>query len=296
MCINNTVNFKNTGSSGSGVTHSWTIKEIYGVTGTTVDWSYTFLSAGTYSITHTVTNAGCTATVTSTVTVINCSAPTVTAAGTPICPGECATVTSIGTGGTTPYTYSWSNGSSTQNINPCPATTTTYTVTIQDKNGTSSTSTAVVTVNPAVTASTTVTNITCSGSSNGTATGNPGNGTPGYAYSWSNGSIASQISNLTSQIYTVTITDSKGCSAISTASIVSPPPLKALFSKGTASCISCGCKEWTMVNASGGTSPYSYSWPDGYDRRYKNHLCPGAYTINIKDKNGCSVNVNLTAP
>ncbi|MBI2271849.1 MAG: hypothetical protein HYU69_16020 [Bacteroidetes bacterium] len=66
--------------------------------------------------------------------------------------------------------------------------------------------------------------------------------------------------------------------------------------KGTANCTGCGCKQWIMINATGGTSPYFYSWPDGYDKRYKNQLCPGNYTVNIKDKNGCSVNVNFTTP
>jgi len=68
------------------------------------------------------------------------------------------------------------------------------------------------------------------------------------------------------------------------------------FVKGTSNCVSCGCKEWIMVTATGGTSPYSYSWPGGYNKRYLSNLCPGNYTINIKDKNGCSINVGLTAP
>ncbi|MBI2268810.1 MAG: PKD domain-containing protein [Bacteroidetes bacterium] len=72
--------------------------------------------------------------------------------------------------------------------------------------------------------------------------------------------------------------------------------LAGQFTKGTSSCAGCGCKQWIMITATGGTSPYSYLWPDGYTNRYKNDLCPGAYTINIKDKNGCSVNVNLTTP
>ncbi|MCC6691430.1 MAG: SBBP repeat-containing protein [Bacteroidia bacterium] len=72
--------------------------------------------------------------------------------------------------------------------------------------------------------------------------------------------------------------------------------LTAQYTKGTANCSNCGCKEWIMVNATGGTAPYSYTWSDGYVNRYKNGLCPGAYLINVKDKNGCSVNLNVNAP
>ncbi|MBI2269498.1 MAG: hypothetical protein HYU69_03975 [Bacteroidetes bacterium] len=96
--------------------------------------------------------------------------------------------------------------------------------------------------------------------------------------------------------YTVTVTDANGCAATTMVVITSPPPLIGQFSKGSATCTGCDCKEWLMINATGGTSPYSYVWSNGYNRRYKNNLCPGTYTINITDKNGCSVNVNLTAP
>jgi hypothetical protein len=72
--------------------------------------------------------------------------------------------------------------------------------------------------------------------------------------------------------------------------------LSAQFIKGTANCMGCGCKEWIMVTASGGTTPYSYSWPNGYNKRYQNKLCPGAYIINVVDTNGCSINVTINAP
>jgi hypothetical protein len=72
--------------------------------------------------------------------------------------------------------------------------------------------------------------------------------------------------------------------------------LTAQYIKGTANCAGCGCKEWIMVNASNGTSPYNYLWPDGYDKRYKNKLCPNTYTIKVTDKNTCTVNVVINAP
>jgi hypothetical protein len=72
--------------------------------------------------------------------------------------------------------------------------------------------------------------------------------------------------------------------------------LSAQYIKGTATCSTCGCKEWIMVNAKDGTPPYSYSWPAGYDKRYQNKLCSGTYTIKVTDKNGCSVNVGVSTP
>ncbi|MBI2271835.1 MAG: SBBP repeat-containing protein [Bacteroidetes bacterium] len=300
VCKNTLVNFTHTGTTGTGVTFSWVISPLTpaNVSGTTTDFSYTFISAGTYSVFHSVNRSGCSTSITSTVTVIDCAGgPTVTATGSSVCSGTCSNVTSAGSGGTGPYTYNWSNGSTTQNISPCPVSTTTYTVTITDSAGGTSTSTAVATVNPAVTATTVTTNISCSGGT-GAATASGVSGSLPYTYSWSAGVQGSgfQVSGLTAGTYTVTITDSKGCTGTSTATIISPQPLAGQFTKGTANCAGCGCKEWVMVNAAGGTSPYSYSWPDGYVNRYKNQLCPGTHMVNITDKNGCAINVNLTTP
>lgn len=288
-----TVAFTHTGSAG---TYSWTISAPANVSGATADFSYKFLSAGTYTITHTTTNSGCWKQTTSVISVINCSGPTVTATGKSVCPGSCATITSVGVGGTAPYTYSWSSGATTQNINSCPGSTTTYTVKITDNTGATSTSTAVATVNPAVTLTTASSNITCNGSGDGTAIATGGGGTPPYTYNWSTGKTTQTITGLTAGNYTVTVTDAKGCNYSSTASIINPLVLAGQFAKGTAACSGCGCKQWVMINATGGTSPYSYSWPDGYIKRYKNQLCPGNYSVNITDKNGCSVNINLVAP
>ncbi|MBL7892460.1 MAG: SprB repeat-containing protein, partial [Bacteroidia bacterium] len=295
VCAGTTVNFTNTGTTG---TYYWGISFPNSgtvVTGTTVNFSYTFLSPGNYSITHQVTTNGCTNPVQSTVVVINCTGPKVTAIGNVVCQGSCAAITSSGTAGSPPYIYSWSNGSTTQNINVCPVSTATYTVTIKDSGGNTSTSTAMVTVNSAVAATVTSNNIICNGGK-GSAAASGGNGSSPYAYTWSNGQTSQTATGLSAGNYTVTVTDIKGCTGISTVVILSPPPLSGQFTKGAANCSSCGCKEWLMVNAAGGTSPYSYSWPDGYANRYKNQLCPGNYIINIKDKNGCSINVSLTTP
>ncbi|MBI2271751.1 MAG: SBBP repeat-containing protein [Bacteroidetes bacterium] len=144
---------------------------------------------------------------------------------------------------------------------------------------------------------------------NGSATINLTCSEPNYSYVWSNGSSTLNNTSTTNTItglcpgnYTVTVTSNCNQTQTATATfVITGTPcetctLTGQFTKGTVNCTNCGCKEWVMITATGGTSPYSYSWPDGYTNRYKNNLCPGAYTINIKDKNGCSINVNLTAP
>lgn len=293
LCMGVNACFTNTGSTG---TYTWKIGAPVSVSGTTTNFCYTFLTAGTYSVNHTVANAGCTNTIEKQVVVLNCSGPTITATGSSVCPGSCAAITTVPAGGTAPYTYLWSNGATAQNINPCPVTTTTYTVTIKDTGGNTSTSSAVVTINPTVNATTIPSNINCSGGTGSITAAGAGGSVP-YVYNWSaSGGSGSMVTGLTAGNYTVTVTDSKGCTGTSTASIISPLPLAGQFTKGTANCVGCSCKEWLMLTATGGTNPYSYSWPGGYTNRYKNQLCPGTYLINITDKNGCSVNVSLSTP
>ncbi|MBI2271005.1 MAG: PKD domain-containing protein [Bacteroidetes bacterium] len=143
----------------------------------------------------------------------------------------------------------------------------------------------------------TQTNVSCDSGSNGSATVAANGGTSPYTYLWpATGQTGITATGLIAGSYIVTVTDANGCTATSAATISSPSPLVGLFTKGTANCTECGCKEWILVNATGGTSPYTYLWPDGYANRYKNKLCPGAYTINIKDKNNCNINITVTSP
>ncbi|MBI2268976.1 MAG: SBBP repeat-containing protein, partial [Bacteroidetes bacterium] len=149
-------------------------------------------------------------------------------------------------------------------------------------------------------------NTTCT-PCNGSATINLTCSEPNYSYIWSNGSSTMNVTSTTNTVTglcpgTYTVTATSNCNQTQTATFVitgtpcSTCTLAGQFTKGTANCTNCGCKEWIMVNATGGTNPYNYLWPDGYTGRYKNKLCAGNYTIKIKDQNGCSVNVNLSAP
>jgi PKD repeat protein len=90
--------------------------------------------------------------------------------------------------------------------------------------------------------------------------------------------------------------DSITKTAYITASSCSACTLSAEYIKGTSNCAHCGCKEWIIITASNGAAPYTYSWPDGYDKRYINKLCPGNYTVKVIDKNGCSVNLPVSTP
>jgi len=288
ICIGSTVNFTSTGTRDPNL-QAWAIsKKAPIVTGSTVDFSYTFLTAGSYSVTHTVSDGICTNVATSTVNVINCSAPTITAIGNTICSGTCASVTSTPSGGTSPYTYLWSNGATTQNINPCPASTATYTVTITDAGAFTATTTVTVTVNPVVNVTATPTNVSCFGGSTGSVLANGSSGTSPYSYSWSGTQTTQTISNLAIGNYTVTITDSKGCTSTSTTAITQPAVIALTASQNTPSTCSGNNGVAVTTAATGGTGTFSYLWSNGSTGLTASPLASGTYTVTATDANGCT--------
>lgn len=130
-----------------GADGSATVQAGFGTPGYTYSWApsggsgatASNLGSGTYTATVTDAN-GCTATST---TTINVPAPIViTPTTTDEINGNDGSASIAVSGGTAPYTYSWSNGGNTQNIFALPGGT--YTVTVTDANGCTQTATVVV--------------------------------------------------------------------------------------------------------------------------------------------------------
>ena len=116
------------------------------------------------------------------------------------------------TGGAPPYSFNWSNGGNTQVINNLASGT--YVVTVTDSNGCSNTCQNTVGNSFAVECS-------ISAQQDPTCLGNDGiivaqglAGAPPYTYSWSSGQNTSTITGLTAGTYTLTVTDSDGCTDV----------------------------------------------------------------------------------
>jgi len=118
--------------------------------------------------------------------------------------------TAVSTGGSTPYTYAWSNGNSTNSVTGLSSGN--IAVTISDVNGCSSNAGYVVNEPTAITISTAATNASSSTAADGTATATANGGTGAFTYAWSNGAATATSTGLATATYTVTATDSNGCS------------------------------------------------------------------------------------
>ncbi|MDX2280653.1 MAG: SdrD B-like domain-containing protein, partial [Saprospiraceae bacterium] len=244
----------------------------------------TGLAAGTYTVTVTDAN-NCTKTISA--IVIQPTTVVLSATTTPVScfGGSNGTVDLSVSGGTTPYTYVWSNGATTQDLNSLVANT--YTVTVTDANGCIKTTTATVTQPTDISLSTIVTNVSCFGGSNGAIDLNVSGGTPGYTYVWSTGATTQDVANLVAGSYTVTVKDANNCTKTISATITQP---NALTSSTVVTNVLCfGSNNGAIdLTVNGGTTPYTYLWSNTATTQDISVLTAGTYTVTITDAQNCT--------
>lgn len=214
--------------------------------------------------------------------------PTVTAVS---CSGVCdGIVTAAPAGGTAPYTYKWNPGPPAS-ANPtltglCAGN---YSLLVTDKKGCDTVQTVSVTQPPLLVINTTQTNVLCNGACNGKANVTASGGTGAtYTYAWApGGQTTASVSNLCPGTYTVTVTDSKGCTKTKTVIITQPNPIISALTATSISCNSvCNASISGVVN--GGTPTYKFLWaPGGETILPIINKCAGTYTLTIEDGNGC---------
>jgi len=252
------------------------------------------LGAGNYRVTVTDA-AGCTdwaaiqtdsegCTSTSTVSVDDSNSPSANTSTTGTsCGEENGTATATATSGTAPYSYVWSNGSTSAMLNNLAAGE--YTVTVTDAVGCTATSSAIINESTNNTAIATSTDTSC-GENNGTATASASGGTAPYTYVWSNGSTSVSLSGLADGTYSVTVTDAAGCTATASTSVSesSSPTLST-----TTTATTCGEDNGSATaSATDGVAPYTYAWSTGSSDVTIENLSSGSYTVTVTDANGCT--------
>ena len=231
-------------------------------------------TVGSYVVTYTDTNA---ATATDSVDILALPNVIVSTSDGTICVGESTILTASGAS-----TYVWNDGVTLNPRTVSPTTTTTYTATGNDGFCTSAGSTT-ITVNalPSVSISGTLTY--CAGSTT-TLTATAGLS----SYLWSTGATTQSI-NVTAGSYTVTGTDSNGCSATSSASTVVEYPLPTVSISGT---LEFCAGQSTVLTATAGLS--SYLWSNGETTQAITVTSGGSYSVTGTDSNGCSNNDSVS--
>jgi len=268
----------------------------------TFEWSHGPTGPGPHPVsplettTYTVVTtgaSGCGSTAEITVEVENC-AHVVTATGGSTCPGGCVELsTSIVNDLFPPYTYTWTGGvpDGPGPYEVCPDETTVYTVTVTDANGQVATAQVTAEVLPIPQLDFEVTDASCNGGEDGSATAIASGATGPYTYVWDTappqeGATATGL--VPGTTYTVTSTDANGCENAATVSVGEPSPITLEFTTEPAN---CGEADGTAtVTPAGGTGPYTYAWQTVpvQNTATATNVTSGVQTVVVTDANGCT--------
>jgi len=257
----------------------------------------TGLAPGSYSVTVTGTD-GCTATQTATIAA---STAPVLSTGT-VNPASCGQTDGSAsvsvTGGTAPYTYSWSQNPGLDNPNATGLGVGSYSVTVTDANGcTDNHSLNVTSLNGPQLTLVGTTPALC-GQNTGTVTFSSSGGTGALTYTWSHDPSLNSLTatDLPGGTYTITVTDLNNCDNVLSATVDSfDSPIASLTATGSA----CGLTDGTAtLTVSNGTAPFSYTWSHNASLNSPNAtgLAPGSYSVTVIDDNGCDDTATVIVP
>src|SRR5690554_568459 len=199
------------------------------------------------------------------------------------------------TGGTLPYTYSWSPSGGTDET-ASNLTAGTYTVTVTDAGGCMVDQTFVITQPiPLMVSLVSKTDVTCFGGNDGQITVDVIGDHAPYTLAWSpSGGTGYTASNLTAGTYTVLVTNAIGETVTDTYTITEPSTMTV--SVGSIVNVSCNGNNngSATVAVLGGTAPYSYTWSNGETGSVAVNLTAGNHFVHVADANGCAVQESFT--
>jgi gliding motility-associated-like protein len=211
------------------------------------------------------------------------------------------------TGGITPYSQIWSDGSSTEDLTGL--TNGYYTVSVTDANGCLKKDSAMVSLPPPVTFNKVISDynnyqITCFGKSDGSISIEPTNGALPYIYSWTGPdgftSGSNEITGLKAGAYILNIIDKDFCTATDTFQLKQPQQIgmTILLSQSIAGGFNINCadeKSGTIdiepVNAAG---LVTFAWSDGAGGQTRSGLGAGTYRVIMTDGNNCPLDSTIT--
>lgn len=190
------------------------------------------------------------------------------------------------TGGTTPYSYAWTGGSTAANLTAVGGGV--YSVTVTDANGCSNSPSFTIAEPTEIQVSSQVVDPNCDLSEDGSIDLTSVTGGAGlYLYAWSTGAITQDENQLAAGSYSVVITDVDGCSKLIPFTLVgiNPSPVLSVAPVGP-TCSNCSDGS-IVVSPTAGTTPYTYQWSNGSTTANLNGLPSGTYTVTVTDAAGC---------
>jgi gliding motility-associated-like protein len=302
-CVGNTISLTGSGTPNSSM--PW-VSSNTAVATINSSGLVTALSSGITTITY-INNSGCWANS----TIIINSAPSLsfTTINT-ACNGDSTGAINLSvSGGATPYTYSWSNGQSTQNISNLVAGS--YNVVVAGSDACNASTTATITQPTSIVISALVTNVSCYGLTDGQINTTINGGVIPYSFSWNNGSTSQNLNGLAVGNYALTVTDLNGCTMTSSSSVTQPNQIT--LDNSVSNTICSGATLNVNLTASNGVAPYFYSWVAQSNPNVNGESTSTfvsslindpltnisnspefiTYTVTVSDNNGCIITPTL---
>lgn len=196
------------------------------------------------------------------------------------------TITTAPVGGTVPYTYLWNTGEKTATLlDVIPGT---YSVLVTDNNGCSITKNSTITAPVHLATAETITKPTCFEGSDATIVLTSSGGQGPYTYLWNTGEKSNTLSNASAKVYSVAVTDFKGCVIDKTYTIENPPKDVITLGEDVTLCFD----QSLTINSTIADDKAKYAWTStkGFksDKPIITVSEPAEYTLVVTNRLGCT--------
>ena len=203
--------------------------------------------------------------------------------------GSDGVVQAVASGGAPVYAYLWEDGSTADTLSGIGQGV--YSLTVTDANGCVAEDSIDVPQPGPITLLFSVSNVTCFETATGAITAVPTGGSGGYQFTWdiaAGGQQTATASGLTAGTYTVTVTDTNGCSVVRSATVEEASSALIVLNAVNVSCAG-RTDGLASATALGGAGGFTYLWSNGNSGSLQTSLAAGTYVVTATDVNGCEV-------
>jgi gliding motility-associated-like protein len=211
------------------------------------------------------------------------------------CPGGSnGSATAWVSGGTAPYTYTWSDPLAQAGRQATMLIAGTLGLRVRDARGCTIAQQVVVPGPLPIQVELSTLPAGCRGESSGGITARISGGTAPYEYNWSNGENKINLTGLAAGEYRLTVTDAKGCKASGQGTVGEPSAALALeVVQETRGCTGEKMNTAGTRVSGGNAGGYTYLWSNGATGAQVGGLDSLDYAVTVTDSKGCKVSGTL---